>query len=71
MHNLCEVLKAGNTDFTKIVKTTIYLKDMNDFQKVNEVYGSYFGDNPPARATIEVSRLPKDVLVEIDMIAHA
>ena len=63
------MLKAASVDFSNVVKTTIYLADMNDFLSVNEVYGSYFPENPPARATVEVSRLPKDVKVEIDAIA--
>lgn len=69
MENLGEVLKAGNAKYSDVVKTTIYLTDMNDFAAVNEVYASYFSENPPARATVEVSRLPKDVKVEIDAIA--
>ena len=69
MKNLSEVLKAGEMDFSNVVKSTIFLKDMNSFPKVNEVYGSYFKDQPPARETVEVSRLPKDVNVEISCIA--
>jgi len=69
MKNLFEVLKAGGMDFSNVVKSTIFLKDMNSFPKVNEVYGSYFNDQPPARETVEVSRLPKDVNVEISCIA--
>lgn len=69
MQNLKAVLEASGTSFEKVVKTTIFLKSMNDFPKVNEVYGGYFGLNPPARSTVEVSRLPKDVLVEIEAIA--
>ena len=69
MKNLKAVLFAGGTDYSHIVKTTIYLTDMNDFAAVNEVYGACFSENPPARATVEVSRLPKDVKVEIDAIA--
>ena len=69
MKNLEEVLKAADYDFSHIVKTTIFLKDMNNFPKVNEVYGSYFTNQPPARETVEVSRLPKDVNVEISCIA--
>ena len=69
MENMTEVLKAGGADFSKVVKTTIYLADMNDFASVNKVYGAYFPENPPARATVEVSRLPMDVKVEIDAIA--
>ena len=70
MQNIEAVLKAGGADFQKIVKTTIFLKSMNDFPKVNEIYGSYFKENPPARSTVEVSRLPKDVLVEIEVTAY-
>lgn len=69
MKNLEAVLTAGAMDFSNVVKTTIFLKDMNNFPKVNEVYGSYFKDQPPARETVEVSRLPKDVNVEISCIA--
>ena len=69
MKNMTEVLKAGGADCSQVIKTTIYLADMNDFASVNEVYGSYFESNPPARATVEVSRLPMDVKVEIDAIA--
>lgn len=69
MTNLSEVLKAAGLDFSNVVKTTIFLKDMNTFPKVNEIYGKYFADAPPARETVEVSRLPKDVNVEISCIA--
>lgn len=69
MKNLQEVLKAASFDFSHVVKATIFLKDMNNFPKVNAVYGSYFTSGPPARETVEVSRLPKDVNVEISCIA--
>lgn len=69
MKNLNEVLKAGGSSLDKVVKTTIFLNDMEDFARVNEVYATYFPKHKPARATVEVSRLPKDVLVEIDCIA--
>ncbi|HEV8131731.1 MAG TPA: RidA family protein [Acidobacteriota bacterium] len=69
LQNLAAILKAANTSLEKTVKTTVYLKDMNHFQEMNQVYGEYFKENPPARATVEVARLPKDVLVEIDLIA--
>ncbi len=69
MANLQEVLKAAGMDFSHVVKSTIFLKDMNNFPKVNEVYGSYFPSQPPARETVEVSRLPRDVNVEISCIA--
>jgi 2-iminobutanoate/2-iminopropanoate deaminase len=69
MSNISDILKAAGMDFSNIVKTTIFLKDMNSFPKVNEIYGKYFTQNPPARETVEVSRLPKDVNVEISCIA--
>jgi 2-iminobutanoate/2-iminopropanoate deaminase len=69
MENVEAVLKAGGASFDRVVKTTIFLKSMNDFPRVNEVYGKYFPSNPPARSTVEVARLPKDVLVEIEAIA--
>jgi len=69
MENLKAVLISGETSLENVLKTTIYLKDMNDFVKVNAIYGEYFTSDPPARSTIEVSRLPKDVLIEIDCIA--
>lgn len=69
MKNLSEVLKAADCTFDNVVKTTIYLASMNDFAEVNEVYSSYLNEPYPARATVEVARLPKDVKVEIDMIA--
>ena len=69
MKNLGEVLKAADMDFSNVVKSTIFLKNMGDFPKVNEVYGSRFSSQPPARETVEVSRLPKDVNVEISCIA--
>jgi len=69
MENLRAVLKAAGADFTHVVKTTIYLADMDDFTAVNEVYATYFEAAPPARATVEVARLPKNAKVEIDAIA--
>lgn len=69
MKNISEILKAAGMDFSNVAKSTIFLKDMNNFPKVNEVYGTYFKDMPPARETVEVSRLPKDVNVEISCIA--
>lgn len=69
MKNLQAILKAGGMDFSNVVKCTIFLKDMNNFPKVNETYGSYFTSMPPARETVEVARLPKDVNVEISCIA--
>jgi len=69
MQNLADVLTAAGMDFSHVVKSTIFLKDMNNFPKVNEIYGKHFLQNPPARETVEVSRLPKDVNVEISCIA--
>lgn len=69
MNNLKAVLKKAGADFSKVVKTTIFLADMNDFGPVNEMYATYFDTAPPARATVQVGRLPKDVRVEIDAIA--
>jgi 2-iminobutanoate/2-iminopropanoate deaminase len=69
MANLAAILKAAGLDFSAVVKSSIFLKNMGDFPKVNEVYGKYFTQNPPARETVEVSRLPKDVNVEISCIA--
>lgn len=69
MKNIGEVLAAAQFQYGQVVKTTIFLKDMNDFPKVNAVYGSYFTSEPPARETVEVSRLPKDVRVEISCMA--
>ena len=70
LKNLKAVVEASGSSFDKVAKTTIYLKDMGQFQLVNEIYGSYFKAPFPARATVEVARLPKDVLVEIDCIAQ-
>lgn len=69
MANLNDILKSAGMDFSHVVKSTIFLKDMNNFPKVNEVYGQHFKNQPPARETVEVSRLPKDVNVEISCIA--
>jgi 2-iminobutanoate/2-iminopropanoate deaminase len=69
MENGKAILAAAGCGMEAVVKATIYLKDIGDFAAVNDVYGSYFPGEPPARATVEVSRLPKDVAVEIDLIA--
>lgn len=69
LENLKAVLEASGSSLDRVVKTTVYLKNMGDFAKMNEAYGRYFLSNPPARATIEAARLPKDVQVEIDAIA--
>lgn len=67
--NLQAVLEAAGATFRDVVKATVFLKDMNTFSEVNEIYASYFGDHKPARSAVEVARLPKDVLVEIELIA--
>lgn len=69
MENIGAILKEGGSDYSKIVKTNIYLKNFADFERVNKVYESYLGEIKPARTTVEVSRLPKDALVEIECIA--
>jgi 2-iminobutanoate/2-iminopropanoate deaminase len=69
LKNLEAVLRANGMTMDNVVHTTVYLKDVDDFAKMNAVYGTFFKDKPPARATVEVSRLPKDALVEITAIA--
>ncbi len=69
LRNLAEVLRAAGTSLEAVVKTTVYLADMNDFAAMNEVYGRYFSSEPPARSTVEAARLPRDARVEIDAIA--
>lgn len=71
LQNLSGILKAAGSSLEQVVKCGVFLKSMFDFAAMNEVYGRYFTQAPPARATVEVSRLPKDVLVEIDIIALA
>lgn len=69
--NLSEVLAAAGTSLEKVVKTTVFLADMNDFAEMNEVYSRFFTDNKPARATVQAARLPRDAKVEIECIALA
>jgi len=69
LRNLSAILEAAGSALSKVVKSTVFLKNMNDFAAMNTVYGKYFSSVPPARSTVEVARLPKDVLVEIDVIA--
>lgn len=69
MDNVCAILADANMDLTNVVKTTIFMKDMNEFSSMNEVYGSFFTGNFPARETVQVARLPLDVNVEISVIA--
>jgi len=67
--NLQAVLEAAGSDKSRVVKTTVFLRDMNDFAAMNEEYAAFFGGHAPARSTVQAARLPKDVLVEIEMIA--
>ena len=69
LDNVGALLEAGNRSFADVVRTTIFLADMNDFAAVNEIYGQYFSEPYPARATVQVARLPRDARVEIDAIA--
>lgn len=69
LRNLSEILEAAGSGLGKVVRATVFLKNMNDFTAMNQVYAKYFSSSPPARSTVEVARLPKDVLVEIDTIA--
>jgi 2-iminobutanoate/2-iminopropanoate deaminase len=69
LENLKAILEASGVSFNHVVKTTVFLKDMNDFSAMNEVYARYFTAAPPARSTVQAARLPKDALVEIDLIA--
>lgn len=71
LKNLTAVFEAAGIGLDQIVKTTVFLADMNDFTAMNEVYGKYFAENPPARATVQAARLPRDAKVEIDAIAVA
>lgn len=70
IENLSAIIAAGGGSLDRVVKTTVYLLDMNDFVAMNEVYASFFGAPAPARATVQVGRLPKDVRVEIDAVVH-
>lgn len=70
LKNLQAILNEAGMSLENVVKTTVYIKDMNDFAAINEVYAEYFTTNKPARACVEVARLPKDVKVEIELIAH-
>ena len=69
MRNLSAVLSAGQSSLKQVVKTTVFLAEMDDFTAMNEVYGRFFGENPPARATVQAARLPRDAKVEIEAIA--
>jgi 2-iminobutanoate/2-iminopropanoate deaminase len=69
LQNLAAILEAAGSSPDKVLKATVFLKDMNNFAEMNKVYGDFFGDHKPARATVEVSRLPRDVSVEIELVA--
>lgn len=69
LENVKAVLEAAGTTLDKVVKVGVFVKDMNDFALVNEIYAEYFGENPPARSCVEVARLPKDAVIEIEAIA--
>ncbi|WP_103109890.1 RidA family protein [Brevibacillus reuszeri] len=68
--NIKAVLAEAGGSLSNVVKATVFIKDMNDFGQLNEVYGQYFGDHKPARSTVEVARLPRDVKVEIEIVAY-
>ena len=69
LRNLTEVFEASGATHSQVVKTTVFLADMDDFTAMNEVYGRFFSENPPARATVEAARLPRDARVEVEAIA--
>jgi len=69
LENLKAVVEAGGSNLDRVVKVTVFLKDMNDFKEMNDIYGEYFRENPPARSAVQVARLPKDVDVEIECVA--
>jgi len=68
--NLQAVLEAADSDLSKVLKATVYLKDLNDFAAMNAIYAEYFGENPPARTCFQVAKLPMDAIIEIEAIAH-
>lgn len=70
LKNLEAVLRAAGSGLARALKTTVYLRDLNDFGRMNEVYARFFGESPPARATVQISKLPRDVSIEIDLIAE-
>ena len=69
LSNVAAILKEAGADFSNVVKSTVFISDMNEFAQINEVYSEFFGENKPARACVEVARLPRDVKVEIEVIA--
>ncbi|MGB9679408.1 MAG: RidA family protein [Minisyncoccia bacterium] len=70
LENIKQILKAANMGFENVIKTTVFVTNMGDFSKINEIYGRYFKDNPPARSLVEVRNLPKGALIEIEVVAH-
>lgn len=70
LKNIRALLESAGTDLNHVVKTTVFLADMDDFAAMNEVYGQFFGENPPARATVQAARLPRDARVEIEVVAY-
>ncbi len=70
LKNLAAILEAAGSGLNRVLKTTVYLKDLSEFGRMNEVYGKFFGEKPPARATVEVARLPRDTAIEIDLVAE-
>ncbi|ERM92845.1 dfrA [Caldanaerobacter subterraneus subsp. yonseiensis KB-1] len=70
LENIRAILKAAGMDFNNVIKTTVFVTNMADFAKINEIYGRYFKDNPPARSLVEVKSLPKGALIEIEVVAH-
>jgi 2-iminobutanoate/2-iminopropanoate deaminase len=71
LENVAAVLEAAGSSLAKVVKTTVYLRDLGEFGRMNEIYGKFFPENPPARATVQVARLPRDAAIEIDVVAEA
>ena len=70
LKNLAAILEAGGSGLARVLKTTVYLRDLEDFGKMNAVYAKFLGEDPPARATVQAARLPRDAAVEIDLIAE-
>jgi len=71
LENLAAILEAAGSSLAQVVKATVYLRDLGEFGRMNEVYAKFFGENPPARATVQVARLPREAAVEIDVVAEA
>ena len=71
LENLAAVLEAAGSSLAKVVKTTVYLRDLGEFGRINEIYAKFFAGSPPARATVQVVRLPRDAAIEIDVVAEA